>query len=402
MPAPHEGAQGDAMKLLKIGAAIVVVLALLSAALFFTDGGRRLLFRGYVEFLRPSGDFDPNTAVAAPDYRDETYWAALPWREDPSDLVPEGVSAPAQGTAPVDVFFIHPTGYLRGPSWTSPMDAESATEENTQWMLANQASAFNGCCNVYAPRYREATIFAYLTRSAAERDEILAFAYQDVLAAFRHYLAAYNQGRPFIVASHSQGTHHAKRLIAEEIDPTPLHARLVAAYTIGAVQVPLSKRWLATLRHVTACESATQTQCIVHWDTVGDGGDAIERDEDSLCTNPLTWRVDEALAPADLHRGAVPAEGIYNFAFAGPDLPLGTDFDALDAPLPQLTWAQCRGGTLFVADQSTGPMAFSGASPGRDRNYHGLDYPLFHMDIRANAIERVARYLEASDTGDAP
>ena len=32
-------------------------------------------------------------------------------------------------------------------------------------------------------------------------------------AAFQYYLEHYNNGRPFIIASHSQGTYHAKRLI---------------------------------------------------------------------------------------------------------------------------------------------------------------------------------------------
>jgi hypothetical protein len=26
-------------------------------------------------------------------------------------------------------------------------------------------------------------------------------------------------------------------------------------------------------------------------------------------------------------------------------------------------------------------------------NYHGLDYPLFHMSLRKNAIERVTAYM---------
>jgi hypothetical protein len=381
------------MRIIRIAIVLTLIGSLLTAALFFTTPGRRLLFRGYVEFLRPSGNFDPRAAGSSPDYTDESYWAALPQKNDPSDLVPEGVTAPRQSSAPVDVFFIHPTGYLRGASWTSPLDPRSATEENTRWMLANQASAFNGCCNVYAPRYREASIYAYLARSREERDEILAFAYADVLTAFRQFIAKYNDGRPFILASHSQGTHHARRLLAEEIDPSPLHERLVAAYTIGAVMVPFSRNWFAGLQHVRPCESATETGCVVHWDTVAEGGEPIERDEDSLCTNPLTWRVDETRAPAELHRGGVPSEGIYNVAFAGPDLPLGIDFESLDAPLPRITHAQCRGGTLFVADQSRTGMTHAMMRVSPIRNYHGLDYPLFHMDIRENAIARAESFL---------
>ena len=386
------------MKFFKIAAVVAVLLAVAGYVLFATGFGQGLMFRAYMGWHAPAGDFDPAAAAPAPDYSDAGNWAALPWSDDPSNLVPAGVDpGPPAGTAPVDVFFIHPTGYLRGASWTAPLDANSATEENTRWMLANQASAFNGCCNVYAPRYRQATIFAYVARSPAERDEILDFAYQDVLRAFRHFLAEYNHSRPFIIASHSQGTHHVRRLLAEEIDATPLHAQMVAAYAIGSVVIPYSQRWFAGLSQVKPCDSATETGCVVHWDTVGEGGDAVQRDEDSLCTNPLSWRVDEEVATADRHRGAVPGAGVYTVAFRGEDVPLGTQFTELAAPLPRHTWAQCRGGTLFVADQSGTPMMRASMGLGASRNYHGLDYPLFHMDIRDNAAVRVAEYLARRD-----
>jgi hypothetical protein len=37
------------------------------------------------------------------------------------------------------------------------------------------------------------------------------------------------------------------------------------------------------------------------------------------------------------------------------------------------------------------------------KNYHGLDYPLFHMDISENARARAAAYLlVALQSGNAP
>ena len=36
--------------------------------------------------------------------------------------------------------------------------------------------------------------------------------------AFQYFLENFSKGRPFIIASHSQGTHHAIRLLKEEID----------------------------------------------------------------------------------------------------------------------------------------------------------------------------------------
>ena len=58
---------------------------------------------------------------------------------------------------------------------------------------------------------------------------------------------------------------------------------------------------------------------------------------------------------------------------------------------PQCTWAQCRGGRLYVEAQLDN--AFSAYSMGNERNYHGLDYALFYMDVRENAQRRVEAYL---------
>jgi hypothetical protein len=187
-------------------------LLLLFVAGLFATGSGAMLTLGWAYFLGgPELPFDPAEAVQPPDYALEENWAALPTRQGLEDRIPVGISDPdMQGRAPVDVFFIHPTGYLKGNSWTFSMDINTSTEENTQWTLANQASSYNGCCNVYAPRYRQANIFSYRNGDDV-REQVLAFAYQDVNRAFDYFLAEYSQGRPFIIASHSQGTHHGAR-----------------------------------------------------------------------------------------------------------------------------------------------------------------------------------------------
>ena len=97
----------------------------------------------------PNLPFDKSEAVYPPSYSDPNDWAALRSRVGLEDMSPKGIGdGDTQGSAPVDVFFVHPTGFLRGNSWIYSMDKNSATEENTQWMMANQASPFNGCCNV--------------------------------------------------------------------------------------------------------------------------------------------------------------------------------------------------------------------------------------------------------------
>jgi hypothetical protein len=121
---------------------------------------------------------------------------------------------------------------------------------------------------------------------------------------------------------------------------------------------------------------------------------------DLVCVNPLSWKRDGGRAPATLHKGGVPISGTFSVRMFGDDSPQGIEFKPLEAPQPGLTWAECRNGFLYVADQSGGVFNRF-ILPGK--NYHGLDYPLFHMDIRMNVAERVSAYLKRGVTdGPAP
>jgi hypothetical protein len=371
---------------------IAIILALLFSiltGLYLSGYGGDLAMQAFLAYNKPEGKFDPAVTADSPDYSDASNWAALPGKQDLADLVPEGVESWAQGAHPIDTFFIHPTGYLKSSHWTSPMDPGSATEENTQWMMANQASAFNGCCDVYAPRYREATIFSYFVDSA-ERDAVLGFAYEDVKRAFDYYLENYNQGRPFIIASHSQGTHHSLRLLKEVIDNSELHRQMVAAYMVGGIVIPVSPSWFESMENIKPCQRADDLHCVVHWDTMPEGNKPMERSEASLCTNPLSWRVDEVKASADLNEGAVRPEGTFNKALGkGEDVATGQNFERLAAPQKGMTWAQCQGGTLYAEN-----LQIEGFTPDDLGTYHESDYSLFYMNIRNNAMLRASRYTD--------
>ena len=376
---------------------LIGVLALVLAAiggLYLTGNGMLLTIFWATTMGGPSLPFDETEAVEPPSYSDPDNWAALPSRVGVEDMIPKGIGdVDIQGSAPVDVFFVHPTGFLRGKSWTYSMDKNSATEENTQWMMANQASPFNGCCNVYAPRYRQANIFSYFQEEEV-RDQVLGFAYQDVRRAFEYFIANFSEGKPFILASHSQGTHHSSRLLQELIDGTELSQRMVAAYIIGGT---IQRKIFDDMKTVTLCDSPTDLHCAIHWDTWSE--DVIDTEmpgvAENVCINPLSWRLNGGLTQKSSHLGAVVASGVFQVELSGSDVATGVAFDPLGSPIKNMLRAQCKEGALYISDQTSTPFGEQGGSFGGGK-YHGLDYPVFHMDIRENAKERVQEYLNRS------
>jgi hypothetical protein len=144
---------------------------------------------------------------------------------------------------------------------------------------------------------------------------------------------------------------------------------------------------------IHACQSATDLGCVVHWETYGPEGRPFlfEPGVTTLCTNPLSWKLDGEPAPASLNLGAVLPSGTFAMSFFGADRAAGVRFDPLAAPLVGQVGAQCKNGMLVVDPQESSPFDAYARMAGQ--NYHGLDYALFYMNIRANAQARVDAYL---------
>jgi len=339
-----------------------------------------------LSYMTPDVPFDPGAAPPPPVYTDPGAWSALPELDDAADVSLAGLAGIDQARAPVDVFYVHPTTYV-GPRWNAPVDDASLNADTDELATLIQASAFNACCAIYAPRYRQANGTA-LTHPTADGRRAMDLAYQDVADAFRHYLGR-SEARPFIVASHSQGTAYARRLLREEVSGRELRGRLVAAYLIG---LPIAEGAIAReLPDIPVCASSTQNGCLVSWNARGPGYDPrLEPRETGgdprfsasgsrrhLCVNPLTWTVDGASATASANEGAV-------FLHADPT---GVKQAFADA--------RCREGTLVVSEIGDVPRDFMSRlldlAMG-EGNYHPIEYQLFYMNLRRNAGERAAAH----------
>lgn len=170
-----------------------------------------------------------------PDYTDLHYWAAHPWKWDPSDSVPQPLRNNYIKDSAVDVFFLHPTTLTSKKNTNSnALIDDAAINSKTDYSaMLYQASAFNEAARVFAPRYRQAHYGNYFTADTPRARQAFELAYEDVKNAFETYLKYYNNGRPIIIASHSQGTTHAARLLKEFFEGKPLQHKLVCAYIIG-------------------------------------------------------------------------------------------------------------------------------------------------------------------------
>jgi len=177
-----------------------------------------------------------------PDYADPSFWACRPDLDgDACDVDLRASDVRADGTIqvvdhepaadpPIDCFYIYPTVDLRlGAGLHDDLD----DHENPDRTVGIQAARFSAVCRVFAPYYRQVTLGTYAARERVQ-EACFDVAYEDALAAFERYLAADNQGRGFVLVSHSQGSQITSRLLRERIEGDPaVHARLVAALPIG-------------------------------------------------------------------------------------------------------------------------------------------------------------------------
>jgi len=378
--------------LLKVIGLIMIVLAVFITIIIFNSSAQRLV----IQKLGPNHSFTASHASPTPDYTQLNNWLAHPDLADNSDWAPAGLEATPPKDARAYVFFIHPTAYLRNDHWFGSIDKSTATNENKQWMMANLASTYNGCCNVYAPYFREATIHAFLQEDLDDGAKALDFAYQDIARAFEHFIDSIPKDSPFIVASHSQGTVHGQRLLQQNIDGTPLANRMVAAYLIGCtIHADIFDHYY---QDIQACESADDLSCVNAYDTWKKGGNPngascpnwsgeqyVRNDKQWLCVNPLSWQTDNKLIEASENPGSVPVQNPYNISILGEDKADGLAWSALQAPIKGLASAQCLGGVLYTNDQSNDVFKDFAHSD----NYHGLDYALFYTSIRENINRRV-------------
>jgi hypothetical protein len=355
----------------------------------------------------PSAKFTDQPRLAAASYNDPAMWLARPgMANDPARWVPGNFaqveaseaaeaerdtapSQPSQATSlPTDekvdaaVFFVHPTGLVSRTSWNASLD-DDVSRQRSRLFVQGMASAFNASPDIWAPRYRQAAIGAFLT-DAPEATQALDLAYRDVVQAFETFVKRIRPDQPIVLAGHSQGAYHLRRLIYEHIAGTPLAKRVAVAYVIGW---PVSVERDLPLMGMPTCKDAASAGCVVSYLSFADppetemllrayarrrglDGKEVGENPEFVCVNPISG-VDGGDAPARDNLGTLV-----------PDILKGTG-----SLVPGAVPARCGEDHLLhigpPPELDMGPYVLPG------NNYHLYDMTLFWSNLRADFGRRV-------------
>ena len=356
----------------------VAVLALMLVLWFWSDDLTEMVFV-------PTTSFAEQQALPPEAWENPSMWVARPGKkDDPSRWLPPGFAAP-EARLPVAVFFLHPTSYIARDAWNASLD-DGASRERADLFVQGMASPFNTAEAVWAPRYRQAAVGAFLT-AKPEAGQAIDLAYADVLASFEIFTWHLRPGQPIALAGHSQGAFLLRRLLRDRVAGKPLAERLVGAWVVG---------WPVSLTHdlprmgVPACTRADQPGCIVSWLSVADpaetgmllkayarrtgldgqpvGGSAF------LCTNPLNGTPGSSAGAASNLGTLVP------------------DFEARTGKLvPKAVPASCGADDFLHIGPP--PKLKLGAYVLPGNNYHLYDMTLFWANLRADFERRTQAWL---------
>jgi hypothetical protein len=265
-------------------------------------------------------------------YEDNTKWLCLPGQEDLCTTNLDATILRADGTMEVehhvaatdpsfDCFYVYPTV---SNDTGAVADWNAGTEEKD--CVTAQAGRYSRVCRVFAPLYRQITLGA-INGGAMPTADDRQMGYDDVIAAFNHYLTHYNNGRGFVLIGHSQGSGVLQRVMAAEIDGRPeLLKRMISAHLLGtSVAVPDGKDVGGTFKNIPVCRKDDQVNCVLAYSTFRDsspppsdskfGKAASGR---AVCANPAALGGGKAVLTPYLHPNQVAGAPSVTTPFVSP------------------------------------------------------------------------------------
>ena len=283
-------------------------------------------------------------------------------------------------TKDVDTFYIYPTLYddsIEGALDFAPID-DPTMREKVEDVYQSQACVFEESTNVFVPFYRQANL-SIEVEAGKEGDmetALLTKPRTDIFAALDYYFENQNEGRPFIIAGHSQGAAMTKLALKEYFkEHTDYYAQMVAAYVIG---FSVTEKELEENPHLHFAEGEEDTGVIVSWNTEGkDNKDAFNLVvmDGGVCINPLNWKRDDTYASAEENKGSLVKNedtGEYEIQDVGADAQID----------PERGVVICNSDFPYIfMDDVFGPASF-----------HNGDYALYFENLKENVAKRITAF----------
>lgn len=289
------------------------------------------------------------------------------------------LAKPAENDKAVDVIYLYPTAYTRANDGEDVIcDVDNASmRTKAQQVFKNQASVFAASCNVYAPYYRQVDGSYALTISDADNDALLRYtASTDPAAALDYYFQDLNNGRPYILAGHSQGSENLIYLLSDYMKAHPdYYKNMVAAYVIG---YSVTSDYLDANPHLKFATGESDTGVIVSYNTEGlgnaDAHNAVVR-SGAISINPLNWMRDDTYAGVESNKGSLQSDGTIGAGIA--DAQVNT-----------------QRGVVVCSSVDPASYAISAqmAALFGTESYHGSDYSFYYANIQENVAKRIAAF----------
>jgi predicted small secreted protein len=316
---------------------------------------------------------EKSPSTQATDYSQGEHWLALPTELDKN----------------VDVFYLYPTVWSK-ENESDPIICDIDNPmmlQQSKNAYEKQATAFLDTANIYAPYYRQLDAASALNMTLEEQTDLIkSMPLTDSLAAFEYYIDNYNNGRPFILASHSQGSNVMIYILSDYMKEHPdVYNRMIAAYVIG---YSVTDDYLLENPHLKFAQGAEDTGVIISYNTQAptiEGNDPVVL-PGAKVINPISWTTNETLAPASESLGSL-AMNSDGTAILNSDGSLSIAKNFADAQV------DTKKGVLICSTVDVETYAPGNTVFGKGV-FHTFDYPLYYYDLQANATLRTQNYLE--------
>jgi len=287
-------------------------------------------------------------------------------------------------TKDVDTFYIYSTVFMGA----NEGDPDYATLDNAEMLdgikieHAIKSSVFEESTNLFIPLYRQSGLkhaAEVFLKDGTIEAALIGTPYTDITTALDYYFENYNNGRPFVIAGHSQGSAILRLVLKKYFKEHPnYYQRMVAAYAIG---YSITSDDLAANPHMKFATGESDTGVILSWHA--EGPKNVEANgpipnvairKNGISINPLNWKRDETYAPASMNLGSLVM-----------DESGATEIRDIDADA-QVNIAR---GTVVTNAKAIPNEMTELAGP---QCYHQDDYSIFYNNIKDNVAKRVAAY----------